>query len=163
MSEGNREHQPGVVVRAEDITKAEQSFSHPWNPRSEIVGTRLSQLSGLERCGISLARVAPGKESFVLHNHHYEEEWLYILTGRAVVQIDDQEHQVAAGDFLAFPTPSAAHHLRNPFDEAVVYLMGGENRDFEIADFPELGKRMLRHEGKIEIYSLADAKPFGPL
>jgi hypothetical protein len=41
--------------------------------------------------------------------------------------------------------------------------MGGENVDIEVADFPRLGKRMIRRATQIEIHELADAKPFGPL
>jgi hypothetical protein len=41
--------------------------------------------------------------------------------------------------------------------------MGGENLDVEIADFPRLGKRMIRREGNIEIYDTSSAKSFGPL
>ena len=44
----------------------------------------------------------------------------------------------------------------------LVYLMGGENREVEIADFPELGKRMFRHAKGVEIFDLAEAQPFGP-
>ncbi|HEU0047499.1 MAG TPA: hypothetical protein VFQ43_07835 [Nitrososphaera sp.] len=64
---------------------------------------------------------------------------------------------------MGFPTPSVAHHLRNPSDEDLVYLMGGENLDVEIADFPRLGKRLLRRGDRIEVYNLADTKAFGPL
>jgi uncharacterized cupin superfamily protein len=64
---------------------------------------------------------------------------------------------------MAFPTPSVPHHLKNPFDEELVYLMGGENQEIEIADFPRLGKRMVRSGGNIEVYDVSDAKPFGPL
>ena len=44
----------------------------------------------------------------------------------AVAEIDGGEHEVGPGDFMGFPTPSLGHHLRNPFDEDLVYLMGGE-------------------------------------
>jgi uncharacterized cupin superfamily protein len=64
---------------------------------------------------------------------------------------------------MGFPTPSVAHHLRNPHDEDLVYLVGGENLDVEIADFPRLGKRMLRRGQDVEIYETSDAKSFGPL
>ncbi len=59
---------PAPLVRAPDIRQREESFSHPWNPRSEIHGTRLSRLAGLSRTGVSLARIPPGKESFVYHS-----------------------------------------------------------------------------------------------
>lgn len=128
-----------------------------------IIGTQISRLTGLKRTGVSLAKIPPGKESFIYHSHDREEEWTYIISGRGIAEIDDEEFEVGAGDFMGFPTPSVAHHLRNPFDEELVYLMGGENVDVEIADFPRLGKRMLRREGNIEIYDTSSAQSFGPL
>ncbi len=151
------------ILRAAEALAQEQTFSHPWNPDSEITGAMLGRTLGLQRTGVSLARIRPGKESFTYHSHACEEEWIYILSGRGVAEIDGTEHEVAAGDFMAFPTPSVAHHLRNPFDEELVYLMGGENREVEIADFPKLGKRMVRQGAEVQIYNLADAKPFGPI
>jgi uncharacterized cupin superfamily protein len=151
------------LVKAEQIAAHLQTFSHPWNPNSEISGTFLGRRVGLKRTGVNFAKVPPGKESFIYHSHHREEEWIYILSGRGTAEIDGEEFEVSAGDFMGFPTPSVAHHLRNTGDEDLVYLMGGENLDLEVADFPQLGKRMLRREGCIEIYNLADAQSFGPL
>lgn len=148
------------LLRAADIERHVQSFSHPWNPRSEIRGAMLGRMVGLKRTGVSLARLAPGKESFVYHSHQLEEEWIYILSGRGRALIDGSEFEVGAGDFMAFPTPSVAHHLINAGPQELVYLMGGENRDVEIADFPTLGKRMLRLGQGIDVYDTKDAKPF---
>ena len=52
-----------------------------------------------------------------------------MLSGRGIARIDDHEYEVSAGDFMGFPTPSVAHHLTNPFDEDLTYLMGGESLD----------------------------------
>ena len=145
------------------MAEQEATFSHPWNPKSSITGTQISRLVGLKRVGVSLAKIPAGKESFIYHAHVREEEWIYIISGRGIAEIDGDEFEVSAGDFMGFPTPSVAHHLRNPFDEELVYLMSGENLDVEIADFPRLGKRMIRHEGNIEIYDTSNAKSFGPL
>lgn len=84
-----------------------------------------------------------------------------MLSGKGMARIDDQEYEVTAGDFMGFPTPSVAHNMTNPFDEDLVYLMGGETKDVEIADFPDIGKRMLRRGADVEIFDAADAKPFG--
>ena len=151
------------IVKADEVADKASGFSHPWNPNSEIIGTRLSTLVGLSRSGVSLVRILAGKEAFVYHSHYREEEWIYIISGRGVAEIDGEEFEVAAGDFMGFPTPSVAHHLRNPYDEELVYLVGGENLDVEIADFPRLGKRMLRWGQDVEIYETSDAKSFGPL
>ena len=151
------------LLRADEIAAAESTHSHPWNPNSEISGAQLGRMTGLERVGVSLARLAPGRESFVYHSHEREEEWLYILSGTGTAEIDGREFDVGPGDFMGFPAPSVAHHLRNTGAEPLVYLMGGEHRDVEIATFPRLGKRMVRIGDRLEIYDLGDARPFGPL
>lgn len=149
-----------MILRAADIEKKQQRHSHPWNPASEIHGVRLAHDAGLKRVGVNVGRVPPGKESFVYHVHHVEEEWLYVLSGRAMIDVDGAEHEVAAGDFVAF-APGVAHHLRNPFDEDVRYLMGGEAIDVEICDFPTFKKRMVRHGMKTVVYPL-DGEAMGP-
>ena len=155
--------QERFVVRSEEASEQASRFSHPWNPNSELYGTRLSSLVGLSRVGVSRVSVPPGKESFVYHSHYREEEWIYVLSGRGKAEIDDEELEVAAGDFMGFPAPQVAHHLRNPYDEDLVYLVGGENLDVEVADFPRLGKRMLKRGQDVEVYEASDARSFGPL
>lgn len=146
------------LIRAGDIEEREATFSHPFNSKSEITGTHLSKMAGLERSGVSLVRIAPGKESFAYHMHHREEEWIYVLSGSGVALVDDEEYQLEAGDFIAFPTPSAVHNMSNPFDSDLVYLMGGENLEHEIADFPALDKRMVRLGESVQVYRLSDGK-----
>ena len=149
------------LIDAAEIREREETASHPLNPDSLLIGTHLSALTGLERTGISIVRIPPGKESFAYHAHHVEEEWIYVLSGTGTAKIDGVEHRVAAGDFMGFPTPSVAHHLQNDGNEDLVYLMGGESREVEIADFPELGKRMVRTGSAVKIYNLADGTDFG--
>jgi uncharacterized cupin superfamily protein len=141
-------------VRAADIAAHAQEFSHPWNPDSQLRGTQLARSVGLKRTGVNFMRVPAGKESFVYHSHQHEEEWIYVLSGRALALIDDVEYEVGPGDFIGFPTPSVAHHLRNPGPDELVYLVGGESRENEIADFPRLGKRMVRRGKEVEIVDL---------
>ncbi|MGJ3248119.1 MAG: cupin domain-containing protein [Elainellaceae cyanobacterium] len=152
-----------LILRAQQIADSMQTFSHPWNPNSEISGTYLGRTVGLKRTGVNFARIAPGKESFVYYSHYCEEEWIYILSGKGIAEIDGEEFEVGAGDFMGFPTPSVAHHLRNTGDEDLIYLVGGENLEIEIAEFPRLGKRMLRRGNTVEIYDDSDAKSFESL
>jgi uncharacterized cupin superfamily protein len=149
------------IVRAADITAHAQEFSHPWNPRSQMLGTQLARSVGLKRAGVNFIRVPAGKESFVYHSHRHEEEWIYLLSGTAVALIDGVEYPVNAGDFIGFPAPSVAHLLRNPGPEELVYLVGGENREFEVVEFPQLAKRTVRNGQRVEVED-ADAQEPGP-
>jgi uncharacterized cupin superfamily protein len=151
------------IVRAADIAAHAQEFSHPWNPQSLMRGTQLARSVGLRRTGVNFMRVPAGRESYVYHSHRYEEEWMYILSGSGLALVDGGEFSIGPGDFIGFPTPSVAHLLRNTGAEDLVYLAGGEHREFEVADFPKLGKRMVRMGEQVDIYDVDDAKTFGPL
>jgi uncharacterized cupin superfamily protein len=151
------------IVRAADAVAHAQEFSHPWNPNSLVRGTQLARSVGLKRTGVNIITVPEGKESFVYHSHRFEEEWIYVLSGTGVALIDGQEYGVGPGDFMGFPAPSVAHNMRNPGPGDLVYLSGGENREFDVADFPKLGKRMVRAGKQVDVYDAADAQPFGPL
>jgi uncharacterized cupin superfamily protein len=148
------------ILRKAEIKEKEFSFSHPWNPKSEIKGSMMGRLGGLKRTGVSIVRLAPGKESFAYHLHHREEEWVYVLSGVAVATIDGDEYTLDEGDFVAFPTPSVPHLMANRTDRELVYLMGGENLPDEIADFPTLDRRMIKLDNKLTIYKLSDGMPF---
>lgn len=152
-----------LLLHAAEIKDRERSFSHPWNLNSSVSTAFLGRALGLRRTGVNLTRIPAGKESFLPHSHHCEEEWIFILSGRGIAEIDGVEHEVGSGDFMAFPTPSVVHHLRNPFALELVYLMGGEHLEFEVEDFPSVGKRMLRRGTAVDIYNVADAKAFGPI
>ena len=159
MAEGERRK---YLVRAEEIAEQEGSGAHPWNPNSQFTGTRLAALCGLTRAGVNLMRVPAGKESFIYHSQEREEEWIYIISGHGVAEIEEEEFEVGPGDFMGFPT-GVAHHLRNPYEQELVYLVGGENVDIEVANFPRLGRRIIRKEGDVQVYRTSEATGFGPL
>lgn len=62
----------------------------------------LSERAGMKRLGIHVARLPPGRESFVYHSHQLEEEWLFVLEGRGRVEIDGVMHELQPGDFVGF-------------------------------------------------------------
>jgi uncharacterized cupin superfamily protein len=132
------------LLKAADIDGlAQLRIHHPFNPNLDVRLRPLSELAGLTRVRLTLARIPPGKESFAYHAHEADEEFVYILSGRGRAQIGDETVEVGPGDFMGFPTPSAAHHLTNPYDEDLVYLMGGERSRVEVSTFPRAGKRII--------------------
>jgi uncharacterized cupin superfamily protein len=135
---------PKPLQTAADIAaRAERRIRHPWNPNSEVYLKHLAHDAGLRRVALTLARVPPGKESFVYHSHERDEEFLFILSGRGRAEIDGKFHEVAPGDFMGFTAPGVAHHLTNPYEEDLVYLMGGERSNLDIGHFPKLGRHII--------------------
>jgi uncharacterized cupin superfamily protein len=137
-------HQQIFRLSASDINSMDAfEFHHPLNPNSEIYLRFLGRAVGLKRIGVTIARVPPGKESFIYHAHQNEEEWIYILSGRGIAEIGEREYEVKPGDFMGFGLPQQPHHIRNPFNEDLVYLMGGEAGRLDVGTFPRLGKRVI--------------------
>lgn len=115
-------------------------FAHPFNPNSQIRMRPLSHQVGMERVQLTLARVPPGKESFLAHAHTVEEEFIFILDGEGLLRIGEETMTVHQGDYVGFPADGAVHHLSNPGTSDLVYLMGGERLKADVARFPDIGK-----------------------
>jgi uncharacterized cupin superfamily protein len=135
---------PKPLWSATEIAAApEVHINHPWNANSDIYVKPLSIAAGLSRVALSLARVPPGKESYVYHSHERDEEFLFILSGRGRAEIGEEMFEVRPGDFMGFTAPGVAHHLINPYEEDLVYLMGGERSGLDVGYFPKLKRRIV--------------------
>lgn len=139
---------PYPLLTAEDIGELSETVRHHQFNDNAIRHTRsLSDELGLERIGVHLVRLEPGRESTQFHFHHQDEEFLYILSGRGIAEIGDDQHEVGPGDFMGFTGFSLPHSMRNPFDEDLVYLMGGERNPIDVCEYPRINRRMYRENG----------------
>nr|WP_203981560.1 cupin domain-containing protein [Planosporangium flavigriseum] len=79
------------------------------------------------------ADLAPG-ERIAEHYHPYSEEFLYLIEGELVVDLDGEPHPMRPGDALLIP-PGTRHRLRNSGTEPAqcVFHLG------PLAPRPELG------------------------
>lgn len=136
--------QSGLLTAQQIQQQPEQVFTHPLNPEATRHTQSLGDAVGLERLGLHRVRVEPGKASTQFHYHHHEEEFLYILSGRGIAEIGDAQYEVGPGDFMGFTAPSLPHSLSNPFAEDLVYLMGGERREYDVCDYPRIARRQFR-------------------
>lgn len=152
---------PTHLVRTAELDPAEAvRVRHPLNPDSDVTLQRLAERTGMARAIVTLARVPPGKESFALHAHLSQEEWVYILEGHGVAVIGDAEVEVGPGDFMGFPVDGTPHNLRNVGSSDLVYLMGGERSPLlEVARFPAAGKTIVfAQRNSIRVFDDADAQ-----
>jgi uncharacterized cupin superfamily protein len=133
------------LLKAEEIqSQTEEVRVHPLNPNAVRHFHALGDAVGMKRLGVHIARIEPGHDTTEFHFHYHEEEFLYILSGRGIARIGDEEAEVGPGDFMGFTAPSLPHGLKNPFDEDLVYLMGGERLPYDVVDYPNAKKRLYR-------------------
>lgn len=145
-----------ALIRAADIQALpEEHRPHPLDATLVRHTRSLGDAAGLQTLGVHLVRLEQGDTSSVLHFHHQDEEWVYILSGHGVANIGDERHEVGPGDFLGFTAASLPHNLHNPNAEHLVYLVGGNRLPFDVCDYPKIGKRRYRVNGK-NVYVDAD-------
>ena len=131
------------IEQLEGVTKV-----HFLNPDAVRVNKSLGDAVGLRNLGVHLIEVAPGRKSTELHLHRYEEEAIYVLSGRARAVIGDETVRIGPGDFLGFPTNGVAHEMVNDGDEPLVCLVVGQRLAQDVTDYPRLGKRLYRNSGE---------------
>ena len=135
---------PKHLVRADDRDARDSvCIRHPFNPSSEVHLQRLAERTGMERVAVTLVRVPPGWERFILHAHLLLEEFLYILEGSGTAVIGGAQVTGGPGDFMGFPIDGTPHTLRNCGSTDLVYLMGGERGPVDVAHFPSVGKTLV--------------------
>jgi quercetin dioxygenase-like cupin family protein len=67
------------------------------------------------------SRFAPRTSVHKKHIHRNAEEIMYILSGRGVAGVNDQETVVTSGDTIWVPK-GAVHWFSNPFDEPCEFV-----------------------------------------
>lgn len=122
----------------------ERRHVHQFNQDAVRMTRSIGEQLGLERTAVHLIRLEPGRESTQFHYHEATEEFIYIVSGRGIAEIGDESAEVGPGDFMAFPTPSLAHTMRNPFDEDLVYLVGGEHKATDVVHYPRIHRTMMK-------------------
>lgn len=137
------------LLRAVDIMQLpEVARRHQFNENAVRLTRTLSGATGMQRVGIHLVRLSPGRESTQFHYHDADEEFLYVLSGRGIAEIGDARYEVGPGDFMGFPSPSPPHTLHNPFAEDLLYLVGGERNANDVVHYPRIRRSMVKSAGK---------------
>jgi len=121
---------------------------HTLNPAAMRINKSLGDAAGLKNIGIHLITIAPGDKSTEFHTHRYEEEALYVLSGRGTEVMGDTEHKIGPGDFIGFPAGGEAHETVNDGSEPLVCLVIGQRLAQDVVDYPRKRKRLYRNSGE---------------
>jgi uncharacterized cupin superfamily protein len=131
---------PSAVVALTVAPQAKSSnYPEPFASRmARREKRRLGDLFGLTNFGVNITRLAPGGSSALRHAHSKQDEFVYILTGCAVLITDDGETELSPGMCAGFKAGTGnAHHLVNRTDEAVLYLEVGDRSADDAVIYPD--------------------------
>jgi uncharacterized cupin superfamily protein len=131
---------------------------HFVNPKAVRINKSLGELAGLKNIGIHMMTVAPGDRSSEYHCHRYEDEAIYVLSGRGTGVIGDQSYKIGPGDFLGFPGGGPAHETINDGIEPLVCLVIGQRLAQDVVDYPRAGKRLYRNSGQRDMVDTASVQ-----
>jgi uncharacterized cupin superfamily protein len=136
------------LTAAEIAGWPERRHEHQFNANGIRMTRTLGLAAGLGRLGVHLVRLEPGRESTQHHWHDADEEFVYMLAGRAIACIGDARVEVGPGDFMGFTAPSPAHSLENPFAEDAIYLVGGERNAVDLVHYPRIERTLIKSHGR---------------
>ena len=146
-----------LILTAQDIEhmKGERRV-HFLNPNADRIRKSLGDAVGLSNIGVHLVQVEPGRDSTEYHRHYYEEECIYVLSGKGTLLMDGETFPLGEGDFVGFPANSAAHSLTNTGPETLVCLVMGQRLEQDVADYPNKNKRLYRNSGAWDLVDIED-------
>jgi uncharacterized cupin superfamily protein len=121
---------------------------HTLNPAAIRMDKSLGDEVGLKNIGVHLISIAPGDKSTEFHTHKYEEEAIYVLSGRGTEIRGDTKEKIGPGDFIGFPASGDAHETINDGTEPLVCLVIGQRLPQDVVDYPRKGKRLYRNSGQ---------------
>jgi len=145
------------ILSAADIDAMERVAKvHFLNDNGRRDNRSLGDATGLTGLGVHLIDIPAGADSTQYHRHLQEDECVYVLSGRGQVTLDEQTFELGAGDFVGLPAGGPAHVFHNPGPGPLQCLVIGERLQHDEAQYPRIGKRLFRNDGKWSLVDAAD-------
>jgi uncharacterized cupin superfamily protein len=133
-------------------------FSRDNGPYAEVT---LGDAVGLSQFGVRMERLPPGSRSSHRHWHETEDEFVYIISGEAVL-IEDTETTLRAGDAAGWRAGSPVGHcLENRSDGPVTILIVGTRAPAGVVHYPD-NDIVLHHDASGRRFTKSDGSPIEP-
>lgn len=135
---------PIINIADVDLEPRPPGFA-PSGPAAEHFDAKMGYIGpriGAQKLGYNITAVPPGKRAFPFHNHHVNEEMIFVLQGTGEIRIGENIYPVCAGDVIACPAggKETAHQIINSSADELRYLAVSTKLSPEIADYPDSGK-----------------------
>lgn len=154
---------PIAITAAEAPTRVRPSlYPAPFAQRMEGRSKQpLGDLFGLKNFGLNLTRLAPGALSSLRHAHSKQDEFIYILSGQALLISNAGETLMTAGMCAGFAAGNGdAHHLHNRSNSEVIYLEIGDRSIGDQVVYPDDDLQALMQENGQWLFLQKDGQSY---
>lgn len=143
---------PTCIVNYKDVMN-EDNACYPGSDELLSIGAPVGKKTGLNKMGIHLETLPPGRRTSWPHAESEEEEFAYIVEGHPHVWLNGNLHQLHPGDFVGFPAGEGiAHTFINNTDKTCLLLIGGEKSKKENLIFYPMNKERNEDLEKQNLY-----------
>lgn len=155
-------HPTAVVAENAEPRLRKSIYPEPFAARmGGRVKKPLGDLFGLTNFGVNLTRLAPGGISSVRHAHSKQDEFVYILEGRAVLITDDGETLLKAGMCAGFKAGTGnGHRLVNRGLKDCVYLEIGDRTAGDEVTYPDDDLHLVSLPDGRRVFQHKDGRPY---
>ncbi len=132
---------PSFIVHWKDHLRDDDSH---YSGSDELLayGADLSKATGIERIGVWLDIVPPGRRTSWPHAHELVEELVLVVEGAPHVWIDGHLHALTPGDAVGFPAGTGiAHTFMNNADAPAHLMVIGDRTEEDRIFYPKHPKR----------------------
>jgi uncharacterized cupin superfamily protein len=120
----------------------------------------LGNAAGLTQFGVNLTTLKPGAASALRHWHEKEDEFVFVVSGEAVLVENDGEAILRAGEAAGFKAGvDNGHQLINRSSQDVVYLEIGTRSNGEVAHYPDVDLALKSEAGKV-VFTRKSGQPY---
>jgi uncharacterized protein YhfF/uncharacterized cupin superfamily protein len=118
---------PRPPFLVDPLSVPETDTPYPESDERLSCGRPIGRAAGLQRIGLHVERVPPGRRTSYPHAESDEEEFVYVLDGEIDAWIDGALYRMKKGDLAGFPAGTGICHafLNNGAVDALL-LVGGE-------------------------------------
>ena len=153
-----------VAVVAENVEPRLRKSIYP-EPYASRMGGRvkkpLGDLFGLTNFGVNLTRLAPGGISSIRHAHSKQDEFVYIVEGRAVLISDEGETLLKPGMCAGFKAGTGnAHRLINRGVKDCIYLEIGDRTAGDEVVYPDDDLQTVKTADGKRVFVHKDGRPY---
>lgn len=117
---------PSFISNYKDLMDIDNAH-YPNSEEQLAIGSPVGKKLGLQKIGIHIETIPPGRRTSWPHAESEEEEFAYVIKGNPQVWLNGFLCELSEGDFVALPAGTGiAHTFINNSKENVLLLVGGQ-------------------------------------